>query len=241
MLRSTACLMALTVAMCATLAAQDKPDFSGRWILEAASPRSPHIALALTVRQSIVRTNVRGEPIEPFFRNLAAEREFEHGTRSDVYQIGVIGGIVPGVSADGRPAEGPSMRHSVTWEGDALVIYRRDSNGRTAASGAWAERREVWSLDEDGRLRVAVTTRGSAEPARTAVAFYRRRRDFEPQKITVRQGAKAQRRRGAKASGHVRPVLPAPRTAAGRTHRCRDFSIHVVERHGEYRAAGPRY
>ena len=66
----------LLLSISVSVAGPDKPDFSGRWVLE--NPRDPavDIAGALTVRQSIVRTTVYGAPMKPFFRDLTIEREF---------------------------------------------------------------------------------------------------------------------------------------------------------------------
>ena len=61
------------VSLCVPLLAQDKPDFSGSWILESGSSGAD-IPQALSVSQSIVRTNVRGEPMQPFFKDITATR-----------------------------------------------------------------------------------------------------------------------------------------------------------------------
>jgi hypothetical protein len=70
------------------LAAQEKPDFSGSWILESGSSGAD-IPQALSVSQSLVRTNVRGEPTNPFFKDITVTRALATGTRSDTYPIGV--------------------------------------------------------------------------------------------------------------------------------------------------------
>src|SRR5262245_58729892 len=84
-------------------AAQDKPDFSGRWILEPPSQPIPDIPVALTVRQSIRRTTARGEPMTPYFNEIEIDRELPDGIHSETYEIGIIGGLVPGFE-DGRTA-----------------------------------------------------------------------------------------------------------------------------------------
>jgi hypothetical protein len=73
----------IAVIMLATLGltAQDKPDFSGRWVLAITQPSDAEIPLALSVRQTLVRTTVRGDPMEPFFRDITIERQFETGMR----------------------------------------------------------------------------------------------------------------------------------------------------------------
>lgn len=57
------------------LAAQDKPDLSGRWVLESRPPPGSDVPRALSVRQRLVRTTVRGDPINPFFEDLTVTRE----------------------------------------------------------------------------------------------------------------------------------------------------------------------
>jgi hypothetical protein len=156
----------------ASLAAQDHPDLSGRWVLESPSQAGPEVPMAVSVRRSLVRTMERG-PMKPFFRDLIVTRELESGTRSDTYQIGVVGGTVPGISRDGLDT-GPSTRRSVRWDGHALVIEEGTHTAQTRESGVWTERREAWSLDPDGRLRMVITTRGSADAPRTETLLYRR-------------------------------------------------------------------
>ena len=163
----------LTLVVGAPLAAQGQPDFSGRWMLESPAQAAPDIPLALSVRQSLVRTNVRGEAMKPFFKDINVDREFESGTRSETHHIGVTGGVVPGARRDGTP-DGPRRHHAVKWDGNALVSEGGSYTGQTRETGVWTERREVWSLDLDNRLRVVITTRGSAGVSNTVSLVYRR-------------------------------------------------------------------
>jgi len=165
---SVALIMLATV----TFAAQGKPDFSGRWILATPWPSDPDIPSALSVRQTLVRTTIHGDPIEPFFRDIAVDRQFESRTRSETDLIGVLGGVVPGIRADGRP-NGPTAHRAVKWEGNSLVFETGSYTGQRPETGVWAERREVWSLDPDGRLRVVITSRSSSDP-REITLVYRR-------------------------------------------------------------------
>ena len=154
-------------------AVQDKPDFSGRWILVSADPPGPDIPRAMTVRQQLVRTNVRGEPMTPFYKTIAIDRDLESGMRSETHEIGIQGGVVGGVVGDDSSSR-PHGLHAVKWDGTVLVFETGTYSGETSQSGPWAERREEWSLEPDGRLRVAITTRGSADAARTVTLVYRR-------------------------------------------------------------------
>jgi hypothetical protein len=166
------CAVVLVLLAAAALEAQDHPRLSGRWVLESASQSASEVPRALSVSLSLVRTNERG-PMKPFFQDLTVVREFESGTRSETYPISVTGGRVPGVPPHGSP-EVPVIDRSVQWEGHALVIERRGHTGSTPESGVRTERREVWSLDPDGRLRVVITTRASPDAPQTATLIYRR-------------------------------------------------------------------
>lgn len=155
------------------VAAQDKPDFSGRWVLAIPQQSDADIPLALSVRQTVMRTTVRGDPMEPFFGEIAIEREFEIGTRSETHLIGVQGGTVSGLRADGSPT-GPRTDHAVKWDGNALVFETGTYTGQYPETGTWAERREIWSFEADGRLRVAITSRSSGDGPRAVTLHYRR-------------------------------------------------------------------
>ena len=110
----------ILLIMLATLgaAAQDKPDFSGRWVLYTPQQSDGEIPLVLSVHQSLVTTTVRG--------------------------------------------------------GNALVFDSGSYTGQRPETGTWTERREVWSLDDDGRLRLAITTRSSGDGSRDITLVYRR-------------------------------------------------------------------
>jgi hypothetical protein len=96
------------------LRAQDKPDFSGSWVLQDPPQPGLDIPRRLTIRQPLVRTTILGEPMPPSFLDLTVERHFESGVRAETYHIGTIGGTVFGNGAESRV--------SVRWEGDRLHI-----------------------------------------------------------------------------------------------------------------------
>ena len=156
-----------------SVAARDKPDFSGRWVLAIPQQPDTDTPLALSVRQTVVRTTVRGDPMEPFFRDITVERQFETSTSSETHLIGVQGGTVSGVRADGS-ATGRTTHHAVKWDGNALVFESGSYTGQHPETGTWAERREVWSLEADGRLRVAISSRSSGDGPRAVTLHYRR-------------------------------------------------------------------
>ena len=154
--------------------AQDKPDFSGRWRLIDPDTASADVPRSLAVQQSLVRTNARGEPMTPYFKDITISREYAGGSRTETYPLGVVGGVVPGVRPDGTQA-GPSAHHATRWQSDTLVfengLYARAESG----ARTWSERSESWTLEPDGRLRVTIITRSSVDASRTLTLLYQRR------------------------------------------------------------------
>jgi hypothetical protein len=152
-------------------AAQDKPDFTGQWVL--LTPRDAgDAARGLSVRQWLEhRTSVRGVQID--IPHVAIDRQFQNGVRSESYQIGIVGGIAGGLYA-GANVPRRSTRYAVRWDGDRLVIETGRYSGPTREAGSYSEHVEVWSLDASGRLVMAVTDRGSGSSPRTTELTYRR-------------------------------------------------------------------
>jgi hypothetical protein len=166
-------VVVLTVLVGSSLLAQEQPDFTGRWILESPSRPSPDAPRALSVRQALVSTNIRGEPMKPFFKAITIEVEVEGSTRSETHQIGVVGGVVGGLASGGK-SDPPRRHHAVRWEANALVFESGSYTGQSPETGMWAERREVWSLDSNSRLRLVITMRSSVDAPRTVALVYRR-------------------------------------------------------------------
>ena len=166
-------LIALIALATVGVVAQAEPDFSGRWILTTPQQSKTDTPLALSVRQTLVRTTVRGDTVEPFFRDITIERRFETGSESATHLIGVPGGTVSGLRAGGSPPA-PTTYHAVKWDGNALVFESGSYTGRYPETGTWAERREIWSLEGDGRLRVAITRRSSGNGSTAVTLQYRR-------------------------------------------------------------------
>jgi hypothetical protein len=177
-MRTPLWLSVLFGLIAAGAAAQDRPDFSGHWVLADPSDFASTIARELTVHQSIVHQSVRGDAIEPFFKTLTVERRLPSGLRSESYEMGTEGGTVGGVDPSGRESgpndKSPQTRVSVKWDGDRLVIETGSDSGRTRDSGPYTEHDEVWSLDAQGQLLITVTDRGSAVRSSTSNFTYRR-------------------------------------------------------------------
>jgi hypothetical protein len=165
----------MSALLCAAVvvAGQDKPDFSGRWAL-TGDVVDADVAKAMSVRQSLVRANVRGEPITPYFKDITTSREYETRTGTDTYAIGIIGGLVPGVRPGGTET-GEHRLHAVNWDGDTLVFESGTCTREGSRGKRWSERSEVWQLEPDGRLRVTITTRSAVERARTVTVLYQRK------------------------------------------------------------------
>jgi hypothetical protein len=181
-MRTSSWAVALSMLVGAFVQAPEGVDFTGRWILESRLPAPAETPRALSVRQSLVTRNVRGELMRPFFNEIAIDREFETGTRAERHQIGIEGGTIVGVvgGSAGAPmstsaaAIGSNRHYAVKWDANAMVFESGSYTGHIPETGVWIERREVWSVDSDGRLHVVITTRGSNDAPNTVAAVYRR-------------------------------------------------------------------
>jgi len=163
-------LWVLLASISGQVALQPKPDFSGRWVLVDGGKFDPDVARELEIRQSTA----------PVFRVLTVERRSKSGVRSERYEIGVMGGTVPGLGErDSRPPVGPEMRwtrESVLWDGDTLAIKNGRYSGPTVESGPYAEHEERWSLNARGLLLMIITDQRSGTDLRTTRRTYRRLR-----------------------------------------------------------------
>jgi hypothetical protein len=162
-------VLVLSVAAATAQDKPDKPDFSGRWVLEKPEPAGPDDPRALIVRQPIARTNAFGAPMKPYFKELAVSRHFSDAVRSETYQIGMMGGVVGGTVGGGVA---PQSRFSTTWQGDRLVMETGTYSGSTAESGPYTERIETWHLTAEPKLVITVTNRGSGMATTTRTLTY---------------------------------------------------------------------
>jgi hypothetical protein len=147
------------------------PDFSGEWVLESASPSSPDVPRTLSVRQFQLEETARGGSITVSFPSITIERHLETGPVTESHQIGIRGGTVGGIGKDGRST---STSYEVKWDGSALV-FENESHTERIEPATWNERREVWWLDEAGRLRIVISNRSSDGSAGRLTLLYRRR------------------------------------------------------------------
>ena len=152
--------------------AAPRPDFSGEWLLEGASPSSSDVPRTLSVRQFQLEKRMGGGSTTVSLPSITIERTLETGPVTETHQIGIRGGTVGGIGKDGR-STAPSTSYEVKWDGDALV-FENVSHSERVDPATWSERREVWSLDEAGRLQIVITNRSWYGPARRLTLLYRR-------------------------------------------------------------------
>src|SRR5262245_20426117 len=151
--------------------AQDRPDFSGDWILVNRSDApAANAAQSITVHESFKYESVRGTPVDPPLITLLVERRINGTVHSELYTVGTITGTVGG-TVFGRQRE--QTRLSTTWDGDRLVIEVRYA-GRPVDAGAFSEHKEVWSLDAQGALLLTVTDNAPGTEPTTTDLIYRR-------------------------------------------------------------------
>jgi hypothetical protein len=157
-----------------------KPSFAGTWVLESSTAASSDNPTALTVRESVQRKTLRGEPLPTaYLSDLTVERHYTSRVVSEDYRVGSVEGRVEGgpampTSAPAR-AQQADTRFSVAWDGNSLVFSNGKYSGPSTSSGPYSEHREVWSIDAQQKLHVALTDSGSDRPTSMRTLTYRRR------------------------------------------------------------------
>lgn len=173
---ATIAAFALALALGAGAQLPREPDFSDEWVLVSLSGAATEQASALTVTQELTRTNIRGEPITPFYSSITIERHFNGRAvpEKSTFYI-AIGGTVPGIPAGQSSPQGEWTSESVKWQGDRLVINTTRSPQPPDQPGPHSEHQEVWSLDRDGRLLIIVSDRKSGSAPIAIRLVYKRR------------------------------------------------------------------
>jgi|SRR3954449_7918332 len=164
LLTLSSCVLVLLVSSVAQIPKQ--PDFSGEWV-RLATGASFDAPATLVVRQRVTRTNIRGEPMAPYFSQLVVERHYSNRVESDSYDIGIVSGTVSGI--------GERTTVTVTWQGERVVNKTGKYSGPPQEPGRYSEHEEVWSLDPDGRLLITITDRSSDSQPVTVRLTYQRR------------------------------------------------------------------
>jgi len=167
---------ALSVLLILGPQAPAHPDFSGRWVLVAPAATPADVPALLVVQQHMKRTDIRGNPMTPFWHLLIVEGDdSKKGIRTGTYEIGRMGGTVGGgiVGPDGPAASAPTRmtQESVTWEGDTLLIWSAEWVERQKGKReSYEQHTEAWALDEQGRLTITVSG-GSRGPGTRKVIY----------------------------------------------------------------------
>lgn len=169
--------MPITVALCllltsfqaAGVAAQDKPNFAGEWILVTPSEPPAGAARKLTVAQDAASVTIT--------------RVSETGSASTGYELNAAAGTVSGTS--GIDAARASTTSKGKWAGSSLsldditcrrlVTVRSAPSIRMSDAEACEQRSEMWSAGpKPGLLTIEITTRGPEKRVSTATFIYRR-------------------------------------------------------------------
>ena len=174
-------LVALTLLAATVQAPPDQPDFSGRWVLDTPNLATPDAARRIVVVQPITRSTVSGAPMKPAFLRISIRREGVSANSDETRLIGVaggtvtglVGGTVPDLSREGFSV-GNSTREETAWQRDSLVFANSSYGPGGPRTGDWTERREKWSLEPDGRLRVEILAASGKSARRLDVYLYRR-------------------------------------------------------------------
>jgi hypothetical protein len=149
--------------------AQEKPDFSGEWILVSPSEPPAGTARKLTVAHDAASVRIT--------------RVSESGSASAAYELNPAAGTVSGTS--GTDAARASTTSKGKWTGSSLtlddttcrrlVTVRSAPSIRLSDAEACEERSEVWSAGpKPGLLTIEITTRGPEKRVSSATFVYRR-------------------------------------------------------------------
>ncbi len=165
MRKALSALLLVSLIVAATTS-QDRPDFSGTWDLISPILRPENAPQTLVVNATFKRQSVNGIPINPPLVTLAVESRFGNAIRSDTYNVGMIGGFVGGLP---RQVPQTSSRFSTRWGGAKLIV----ALGNYADGKLMSEHGEVWSLDRQGLLSVAITDHMAGDAPTTTNLIYR--------------------------------------------------------------------
>lgn len=167
------CAYALAVLLSAQTPTQ--PDFSGRWVLVAPEPVPADVPSVLVIQQHVKRTDMRGNPMQPFWDLLMVEGDDSKSRiRSSIYDFGVTGSMAGGVV--GRETSRPlpptrRTQESVAWQDRTLVITSEEwMQGEGGKRESYQQHKEVWALDGQGRL--VITATDNNHEARTGTFTY---------------------------------------------------------------------
>ena len=145
--------LACGVLAAALVSAQDRPDFSGEWVLVEPS-NIPGSNLIVVQNEQTIRIEAYSWGTPSFFQTPS----------SGTYGVRTVGGVVGPIPGD---------RTGVRWSWQAGTLVVTFEGGRLVAG---ASKQEVWSLDSRGRLAVGIATRMPNGSRTTTRWVYRKAR-----------------------------------------------------------------
>ena len=141
------------------VAAQSRPDFSGRWVLTAPPPADQSAGITPADELEIAQSAT----------SITIAHPSKAGThpRRGPHVFGSHGTVGSG---------GARSTTDTFWFGDQLImgsetLSRSDATGEPAG----VESSEMWALDRNGQLVIEVREKRSGAPARSATLVYRKR------------------------------------------------------------------
>jgi hypothetical protein len=170
-MRMLALGLALSTATVAPAAAQEKPDFTGTWVLASPAGAPANAPATIVVRESFKRESTFGAPLPASVISMHIERRSaSDAVTSEDVPIGIIGGVISGTP---DAAVAVAKRVSSTWDGDRLVLETVWS-GRPIDGGTSSLHRETWSLDRADVLTVTTKESIGQGDFTTTTVTYRR-------------------------------------------------------------------
>jgi hypothetical protein len=161
-------VLLLAIVLAQSPATQNKPDFSGRWILlsvENDKPGAPSLEPKTAAELTIVQSEAAVRVDYPGAQGATYPRSGAHS-----FQVsGVVG------------AAGERRSNDVGWFGSQLLITEA-SVSRADAKGEKItyEYGEIWTLDRDDELVIEFSVRQSGGPSESGRLTYKRRSVLTP-------------------------------------------------------------
>jgi hypothetical protein len=132
--------LAAAVVLTAAAGAQQKPDFSGRWVITSPPEGAG--------REQVVTQDEK---------SLTVEQAASSGSRKTIYQLDGV------ERQQAVPMRGQDIviLSKAAWDGDRIVI----SSTTSYPNGMKTQSKETWSFDAQGRLVIDYTEIGPTGPA----------------------------------------------------------------------------
>ena len=140
-------ILAAAIVLTTAAAAQQKPDFSGRWVITSPPEGAG-----------------REQTVTQDEKTLSVEQAMSGGVRKTIYQLDGV------ERQQALPTRGQEIvvLSIASWDGDRIVISSRTSY----PNGMKTQSREVWSLDSQGRLVIDYTEIGPTGPGPSMKVVY---------------------------------------------------------------------